>query len=440
MSLPANTPEHLSQDTNFGTYQQFSAPRQRISGNQYDNTTQPPYHSLVDNQQFQYGLESSNWQRAHELATNGLELIQSRQRSNSRTDHLHPAVDERAAYQTHTKARAKPTRTHGPGVLDTSDPGCSPIFAQRQSYRVNVPSRTAQTTTTVSNVEYGHIAGKVIGPSVTFTPEADDGYQHPSIHFPSLTYIIHDSDSDIDESVGVSTSLPKHAHPQDTDSSQSIYQRVATVRNGTMGDFYRPNEPLHQLNAAAAEPIAIPSPLQMQRSTLQNNKRPIQHSSQSPQPTKRTKTGRPDKQPYTPYSRWSRTHLNRLTHQHQPRNLPDHVPFTDNTNVQDIPLRQLVPEYNEIEVDNEGDNVALLTGTRFEVPDPAGHRLGQTGIPDSIDVVESIEVPRQTAKRTPFKLVVKDEKGSIKVEVAFSTEFSGHDVLVGTETQGANLY
>lgn len=150
---------------------------------------------------------------------------------------------------------------------------------------------------------------------------------------------------------------------------------------------------------------------------------------------------------HKPVRRWSRSYLNHLMHAHRPRNLPEDVIHTDKTNVQDLPLRDLVPELTLVEAQNQSqgwsedgpDTVVFAAGSRVDVP--LSTHIGRAGlalpVPVSVSnargedtapksMSSSLTTPPVMAKRTPFQLVIRDRHGNIKVDMSWTADVAGH--------------
>lgn len=67
-----------------------------------------------------------------------------------------------------------------------------------------------------------HGAFRINLPSVSFLPQPSDGYSHPAIHFPSLTYIINTSVDDLDRKHH--DSIPEHDQSQSQHNSKLNHQ------------------------------------------------------------------------------------------------------------------------------------------------------------------------------------------------------------------------
>lgn len=133
----------------------------------------------------------------------------------------------------------------------------------------------------------------------------------------------------------------------------------------------------------------------------------------SSQPIKKVKKGTEAKKPHVPTRRWSRTHLNQIMREHRPKNLPKSIKLTDHINVQDVPIQKLTPAYCVVGGDNDGRTIQFGAGTRVEVQFDAN---GNPSVPVYGGVPHRIE-RREFSKATPFRLVLRDRQGNIKVDM-----------------------
>lgn len=152
--------------------------------------------------------------------------------------------------------------------------------------------------------------------------------------------------------------------------------------------------------------------------------RPEQTPSQQP---KKAKKGTESKKPYVPTRRWSRTHLNQLMRQHRPKNLPESIELTDHIDVQDVPIHKLTPAYCVVGADNDGDIVQFGAGTRVEMQ---LETCGASSIPVFGDILNPVESQRPV-KATPFRLVIRDRQGNVKVDMRWHLNVAADDSVNG---------
>lgn len=109
--------------------------------------------------------------------------------------------------------------------------------------------------------------------------------------------------------------------------------------------------------------------------------------------------------------------------EHRPRNLPESIKLTDRVDVQDVPIQMLIPAYCVVGAENNGDIVQFGAGTRVEVQFEAS---GDSSIPVYGGVLDRTEM-RRLVKATPFRLVIRDRHGNVKVDMRWDWDVAVDD-------------
>lgn len=91
----------------------------------------------------------------------------------------------------------------------------------------HTPIQYAQTEAPpAAATSYGHDTFRINLPSVSILTQTTDGYSHPTIHFPSLTYIVDTPTNDLDHN-HLNDSIPEYDHSQLQPTSKSNDQSKA---------------------------------------------------------------------------------------------------------------------------------------------------------------------------------------------------------------------
>lgn len=100
---------------------------------------------------------------------------------------------------------------------------------------------------------------------------------------------------------------------------------------------------------------------------------------------------------------------------HRPRNLPEGIDVTDDVEVQDVPIELLTHEYCEVKAEKEGETVYIGAGTRVDVSPDDGDASAINGDGGVLDSIEAQPV----VKRTPFRMMIMDHQGNVKVDMSW---------------------